>query len=316
MNTQKQTDLRLLGTAVADILKLSDCSLALINTDSMSAALLEVSNKGECTFKDGYDTATKEDFFEKAVQSISSDINFAQRLYQLCKDNKKSFIRYIKAGRQSNEMLGDDISCKSLDDIYVKGYNDSIEEIINAVKSITPDDAKIVVTGRLSAFYPTEHTIKSALTPMPFLPLERLIVCDELSVNTEELIAKGKAICEKLEKDKKSIGHNIMLQLKRLSGTELVDWLFILAKKGENFETLKNPKYSDSVIVHAQDPIVIFADSEQYNFKFPRALFAMGDVTAKVQIALGIENDVPKLILKSADKLSMLDIDSKIYEEG
>ncbi len=313
MSMEIHGDYKLLGTAVAGILNLSGCKMALINTDDMTAALLDVSEKCVCTVNDNFSGSSKPDFYKTAADSLNKQN--ADEIYNLCKDSKKSFRRYIQTSGASDEQLVEDVSCESLVKIYDDGYKQSVEELINAVKTKSGENVNIVVVGRLSVFYPVEHTIKKALTPMPFLPLDTLYVNDDLA-DTYELTEKGKAICEKIEREKKSICHNIMVQFKRLSGDELEDWLFVLAKKGDDFEVLTKPKYSEDVIVHALDPIVIFADSKRYTLNFPRALFENGNLTAKVQFALGIKDDIPKLVVKNHDKITMLDIDKKIYSEG
>lgn len=313
MSMEKNTAYRLLGMAAADILKLYNCKFALIDTDGMGAALIDVTDKGDCAAKVLYQGSEKPDFYQTVSDVFPK--HGKDEVFELCKNSKKSLVRYLKTEGSSDEQLNDGICCSNLVQIFDRDYKGSIEQVINEVRENAPESTNIVLAGRLAAFYPAEHTVKKAITPMPFLPVDNFYVSDLLCVDSQELIQKGKAVAEALEKDKKSVCHNVMLQLKRLSGDGPVDWLMLLAKKGDSFDSLKNSKYSDEVIVHALDPIVVFSDSTQYTLKLPRKIFTRGNVTAKVQFAIDIDNEVPKLAIKNGDKITMLDIDTKIYSE-
>ena len=307
----KQTDYKTLGISIAAELKLTDCQLALINFDELYAALLDVTDQGDCTVRDSFVGTEKPDFYQTAAAELG--IGSAEEAFRLCKDAKRSLLRYVKSGYESDEAIGC-TSCQALVNLYGQAFESGVEELVRWTKLTAGADVNVALIGKMSAFFPAEHTAKKMLTPMPFLPLNTFFVLDALT-DTDSLMEKGTEIRLRIEKEKKSLHHNVMIRFKRVAGAELLDWPFPLAKKGDGFETLKNPRFTDTVIAHAQDPIVLLADGVPYTLKYPKSVFPAGNITAKVQFALGIENDEPKLIVKNGDKLTTLDLDPKIYGE-
>lgn len=309
---EKNADYRLLGIAVSDILKINDCKLVLINFDDMSSALIELTDKGECSVEETYQSTLKPDFYQTAAKNFENI--GADELFELCKSSKRGLTRYLKTNGSSDEELKAGVNCKNLVDFYDEEYKQGIEQIIAAVKTVAPQNVNVVLVGKLSAFYPAEHTVKKAFSPMPFSPLDSIFTNDELSVEVKTLIEKGQLVLEKKEKEKKHIAKNIMLQFKRLDGTTLANQLFILAKEGTDFESLKAPDFSGDIVVHSQDKItIVVGGAEEYTLDFPKTLFSSDNVIAKVNIGLGIENDVPKLAIKSENRVTLVDIDTKIY---
>lgn len=307
----EQTDYKTLGIAVAAELNLTACKLILINFDDMHATLINVTDKGDCVICDSFTGKKIPDFFQIVATELG--INNADEAFLICKEARRSLLRYTKSGYESDESVGC-TSCRALVELYEKNYESSAKELIRWTKFTAGNDINIALIGKMSAFFPAEYTIKKALYPMPFLPVDTFFAVDVLT-DTVALAKKGEEICLCIEKEKKILHHNVMIRYKRLAGTELLDWPVPLAKKGDSYETLKNPRFTDTVIAHALDSIVLLANEIPYTLKYPKSIFPSGNITAKVQFALGIENDVPKLIVKNENKFTMLDIDSKIYGE-
>lgn len=312
MNRDKYNNLKLMGTAASDILGLTDCKIGLINTDEMNAAILNVTDKGECTVTHTFDDAKRSDFYERASEVIG--VISAADLLELCKGSGKSFIRCLKNRSEYDEQLREGIYCSSLIKLYEDEYETGIEKLSNALKAVV-DEVNIVLVGRSAVFYPVEHTVKKVFTPMPFLRLGNLYVNERLT-DIDSLIQKGQEICQRFDLNRNSVRHNVMVRFKKLSENGITDHIYVLANKDESFENLKTPRFSEYVILHIQDPLVVFADTVQYNMSLPATVFEGGEAATTVaQIALGIDNDVPKLIIKSNNRCVMLDIDPKIYRE-
>ncbi len=310
---EKHTEYKLIGMAAADVLKNYGSTMVLVDTNGMCTALIDVTKTGECVVKNTVQAAACPDFCQAAADGLG--MTDADEVFALCSKEKNSFKRYLKTGGISDEPLKDEICCSSFLRIYENGYKQSIEQLAQAAQEMSSDDARVVLVGRLAAFYPAEHTVRAALSPMPFLPIERLCVNDSLCVANDTLVKNGQAVGERIESENKRIGHNITLRYKIREGTELVDGLLILAKKGDSFDAFRTPEYSESIIAFATDPIIIQADSTAHRLAFPRTLFSATTPLAKVQIAFGIENDVPKLLFRSDTAQASLDIDKKIYSE-
>ena len=89
----------------------------------------------------------------------------------------------------------------------------------------------------------------------------------------------------------------------------------MLAAKGTDFSSFDEPKYGNAVMVHGDDPLVLFADSTSYHIRVPRSVFAKGEVFTSVRIALGLDGDVPALFLKNGHGVTPVALDTKIYSE-
>ena len=313
---------RLLGIAVSDLLKNYDSKMIVINVDDMDVALMSVTGEGDCIVEKRWhdDKFNMPNFYKAASARLGT---YSDRdIYEFCKESKKTFERYIKLEGSLELQPEVKSHIEDLMQIYDENYKQTVVGLINEAQSMygEEEELSIVLVGAFSAFYLVEYTVKKEITPMVFQPLGMLKVIEGLSVPIEVLVDNAKAAIENIEKNKKRIREDVRVVFYGRSpqNTEKLNPYMPpkLAEKGSDFESLKSPKYSDVIMAHKDEPIVLMAASEQYRLVFPESIFANGNTITKVQFAIGLRDNVPKLLVKSGNQEITIDIDSKIYSEG
>lgn len=291
----------------------------LVDTDNMHACIFRMGEDGMCQILAQHHETIAEDFFTAAARSTACQ---EDGLYSLCCRQSKQLKRYLRRGKTEDVPLSDlppysGIGCKQLTDLYDSQFAPPLKRTVETIRQQADDSLPVVAVGRLAAFYPAEHTLREMLSLMPFAPVVAGLVTDQaLAISSQVLISRGTALISQLEQAKRQLAHNIALQLKRADGAGLRNWLHLLAQKGSNLHNLQDPVYSDLVLIAADEPLVLFADSTPYTIRLPRSVFSRKAPVIAARFALGVAEDVPKLLVKTADGVTTVDIHTTMYKEA
>lgn len=319
MSKFNQSEYQALAFAVAERASaVGNGPAIIVDTDTMNACVFQISDGGICTISATYAETASEDFFLAATHG---DAAAADALFHGCEAMQKRLKKYLRRGKSEDEAIADiagcpATSCAQLTELYDSSYGRSLKNLVEIIRSQGGENLPLIPVGRLSAFYPAEHTIREILSFAPFSPVvDGLITEPAVAVATAELIRRGKALMEELENAKKRICHNIMLQLKQIGPNGLTDWLHILARKGSDLSELAKAEYCPPVLLNAEDPIVLFADSTPYTIRLPKSIFSRRVPFVSAQFALGLAGETPKLMIKNSEGVVAVDIDPKMYTE-
>lgn len=293
-----------------------------IDTDKNKAFIIRNGSGGLLDTGDEFGFS-KESFYERAATKLLNNTAAAATLAAVCNKEKKSFRNLIRNGMDSgtDKTIGimdgiDGVSCLELIKLYDDEYAEEVGAMVkNALRS-AGDEALIIPVGICSGFFPLGYTIREIISPMPMLETAPGLVMNEsLCITSDDAEARGDAVLTKLEKERRSVAHNVTMELLRATDNGCKPYIHVLASKGKYFSDYETAVYSPAVMAIRDEPLVIFSDDKEYKITVPEGVFGRDRPCEFIKLAFIRDNDGLSMLIKCGENEERIQIDDSIYKE-
>lgn len=219
---------------------------------------------------------------EQNLESQLTTVNEALRNY------------YLSDGMLDSEALaiGDQaMSCSQLD-LALAPIKEEIEELIEQVKSSVAEDVlndiSIIVLGKIQRLYVIEVALREQLSYDPLLEDPRF-KNDQYEPDTD-MVAEGYALYEAAQTKPVHI-YSILAY-----NPDKHDFEAVYTAQSDQLEQLENVRYSEPVLMGAQDKLPLRIDRKQIDVKLPYS-FAPAPFDL-IDAAIGMQNEEPTLFIR------------------